>query len=583
MRGWGDKQQKGQKMKSPSILTLSILTATTLSASAIHQGWQILGATEDITTNKFNDSCVEVVWKYDSSDANNPKWQVYVPNSDTANPNGYSKYDAIDSIKKAEGFWVLGNSDCELDIDTAVETNETINYEYSLHQNWQLLGAVIDVRPFLFEKQCADFMWTYDTSNGNDFGWKLHILNEEIEHPDSIKKFNLVERGQGFWVHADSDCKVAVSTQLPPEPYQKYQWYIDDGEEGSIHPGNYLNKYTGKGITIVVIEVGGVDTKHEDLLLQTTWETERPVSVKIEENGTTKYILKSEINQKDIQVVAPEDENSSEGVHGTSVVGLINGQINGKGIRGVAPDANVHVIRFNNGSGKVSAEEIIVAFDKAVELGADVISCSWGNRAGEPVSVREKIINAAKNSRNGKGAVVVFSAGNDDIEVPIPDEDDFFQEAITIPEVIAVGATKYDSNRADYSDYGATLDIVAPGGVTYFQQHSITTLDLMGERGVGRIDENYRLDDVYIQGKSEYPPAAGTSLATPIVAASAALMLQANPNLTSAQVQEILKLTADKVGDEEYIDDGNGSTRNDYYGYGKINLSKAIEMAEAMR
>ncbi|SFP99764.1 S8 family peptidase [Hydrogenimonas thermophila] len=330
----------------------------------------------------------------------------------------------------------------------------------------------------------------------------------------------------------------------PLEPMQKEQWYIDDNKEGSIHANGYLDKYTGTGINVVVID-DGLDTTHEDLLLKGTWDVTTGLS---------------DVNQ-----------TNSTDHHGTAVSGVIGGRINGKGIRGIAPDSNLYFIKYG---ATLSDSELITIFDKALEFNADVINCSWYRFFGISSAVIDKIKEVSTTSgRSGKGAVVVFGAGNDGSEIPIFKYEDGTlmdsQRAATIPEVITVGATSYYSTRAAYSNYGSTLDIVAPGGYYY----GIATLDPMGANGVN--EQNY-------VDSTEADRFVGTSAATPVVSGSATLILQANPNLTAAQVQEILKLTADKVGEYDYADDGTGKTRNDYYGYGKINLGKAIKMAEEM-
>ena len=123
------------------------------------------------------------------------------------------------------------------------------------------------------------------------------------------------------------------------------------------------------------------------------------------------------------------------------------------------------------------------------------------------------------------------------------------------PECIAVGASTNFNYRADYSEYGPTLDIVAPssGGTL-----RITTTDMVGKQGWDT--GNYTT----IFG--------GTSAACPLAAGIAALVLSKNPNLTAAQVQNILQVSAEKIGNIPYRDG-----RNDFYGYGKVNAHLALE------
>jgi len=166
--------------------------------------------------------------------------------------------------------------------------------------------------------------------------------------------------------------------------------------------------------------------------------------------------------------------------------------------------------------------------------------------------VRDKIVDLANNGRGKKGTIIVFSSGNNDR--------DMGNDESAIPEVIAVGATSKYNLRAYYSNYGANLDVVAPGG--YYM--GITTLDNMGSDGIASIDEDYIL---YNDSKSFI----GTSASAPIVSGVIALMLEKNPNLTRVDIENILKSSSDKIGSIDYIDG-----RNNYYGYGKINLSNIM-------
>jgi subtilisin family serine protease len=159
----------------------------------------------------------------------------------------------------------------------------------------------------------------------------------------------------------------------------------------------------------------------------------------------------------------------------------------------------------------------------------------------------------ANNGRDGKGTIIVFAVGNDDI--------DMGNDESAIPEVISAGATDKNNLRVAYSNHGQYLDLMAPGG----NNIGITTLDAMGDRGKSSVTENYLL---YNDSNMFF----GTSASAPIVTGVTALILEKNPNLTRVEVENILKNSSDKIGSIVYT---NG--RNDYYGYGKINLNKAME------
>lgn len=131
------------------------------------------------------------------------------------------------------------------------------------------------------------------------------------------------------------------------------------------------------------------------------------------------------------------------------------------------------------------------------------------------------------------------------------------------------GTTNVDPStetRAFYSQYGTNLDILAPSSG---QHLGITTTDREGTDGYNDGSESI-VNDNYTR------TFGGTSAATPIVAGVAAAMLAVNPTLTADQVKLRLRASASKIGNESYINDGSGSTRNNFYGYGRINMYRAL-------
>jgi len=123
------------------------------------------------------------------------------------------------------------------------------------------------------------------------------------------------------------------------------------------------------------------------------------------------------------------------------------------------------------------------------------------------------------------------------------------------PYAIAVGACTDAGERSYYSQYGPKLDFVAPsnGG-----EKGIATTDRMGEAG----DEPGNYSFTF----------GGTSSATPLASAVAALMLSKDSNLTAEEVRTTMRQTCQKIGDTPYV-----SGRNDYYGYGRIDAEAAVK------
>ena len=249
--------------------------------------------------------------------------------------------------------------------------------------------------------------------------------------------------------------------------------------------------------------------------------------------------------------------------HGTPCASVALAAVNGKGIVGSAPNAKFMPISGTSFS--IRATEKM--FSKAVENGADNISCSWGttdpNFAPGPIK-EAAIAKAAREGRKGKGCIILYAAGNDDL--------DYLSYYSTHPDVIAVGASTSQDTHASYSNRGRELTVVAPSNgdwpIIAARANWDEGTDL---RGPG--DFRYWAD-----GKSRgdgYKHFGGTSSATPLVAGICALMLTANPDLTAKEVKKILIQTADKIGSpSEYV---NGHSVK--YGYGRVNADKAVAVA----
>ena len=318
------------------------------------------------------------------------------------------------------------------------------------------------------------------------------------------------------------------------EPYFNQQWYIDKNDlfytqhninnDANIHPGDILQTYSGKGITIAVIDEE-LDIFHEDL------------------QNTIINTYNILTNSNDTSLL------NTTAYHGTAVTGIIAARINSKGIAGIANQSNIIFLQYAN---EMTDSQTIELFDKAVELGADIINCSWGTY-DVSLAVKDKIIDIATNSKNGRGIPIIFACGNDDISMQ--------NDESSISEVISVGSSNKYNLRAWYSNYGSNLDLLAPGGYDL----GIATLDPTGKNGISYIDDNYLLYD-------DSNKFIGTSASAPIVTSIIALMLEKDPSLTRIEIESILKNTADKIGNIDYI-----NNKNDYYGYGKINLEKIME------
>ncbi len=251
--------------------------------------------------------------------------------------------------------------------------------------------------------------------------------------------------------------------------------------------------------------------------------------------------------------------------HGTPCASVALAAMNGTGIVGSAPNARFMPISGTSYSIRATEE----MFEVAVKNGADIISCSWGttdpNLAPGPQK-EAAIAKAAREGRNGKGCVILYAGGNDDL--------DYLNYYATHPDVIAVGASTSQDKHASYSNRGRELTIVAPSNGDW----PITAARASWDEGTtirGPGAFRYWADGV--SRGSGYKHFGGTSSATPLVAGICALMLSANPELSAKEVKEILTQTADKIGSpSEYV---NGYSVK--FGYGRVNADRAV--AEAIR
>lgn len=314
------------------------------------------------------------------------------------------------------------------------------------------------------------------------------------------------------------------------DPYYKFQWHLKNTE----YPGADINveeawRYTkGAGVLAAVIDEG-IDIDHPDL----------------------KANIVGFANYNDPGTDYPGSDTGNW--HGTACIGLLGAAENSTGIVGVAPESKLLAIRYSD----ANVSQDILAFDDLMKQGVSVISNSWGSYANLDAYnyIFKKL---ATEGRGGKGILIFFATGNEHLDMDTPGINDESES----PWVISIGASTHDDKIAPYSNYGSTLDFLAPGGVEGGQ---LVTTDAQGEKGY--TDWNYNFNFV------------GTSAAAPIAAGVGALILSANPDLTREEVIEILKQSAVKIGDEPY--DRNG--RNNFAGYGRIDAGKAVALAASKR
>ncbi len=235
-----------------------------------------------------------------------------------------------------------------------------------------------------------------------------------------------------------------------------------------------------------------------------------------------------------INIVDGTSNIASVHPHGTGTAGIPGASSgNHNGISQSAWMANVLPVRITNRPDAAAyVSDIAAGIRFATDSGARVINISYGG-AGH------KVIAVAAKYAYKRGALVFMAAGNNGLP----------NRWKNYKQIVAVGSIDETDRRSDFSTYGRFIDFVAPG-------ENVTTL--------------YTED-----GTAEWN---GTSFSSPIAASVAALMLTANPELSSKQVLKILKKTADPLGEGL-----SRRHRRREYGYGLPDALAAIEMSLATK
>jgi hypothetical protein len=256
----------------------------------------------------------------------------------------------------------------------------------------------------------------------------------------------------------------------------------------------------------------------------------------------------------------PNQQPNAWDGHGTSCAGLAAGVGKpGTGIRGSGFGCALIPVRIAysaspDGDWVTNSDLISRSVDWSWQNGASVLSNSWLCPPSNSVVLAFE--RARTRGRNGLGCVIVIAAGNSAGPVAFP---------ASLPNVLAVSAsnefdefktrTSRDGETWWGSCFGPQIAVAAPG------VHNSTT-DIVGAGGYDPGDY--------------FGTFNGTSSATPIVAGACGLILSAVPGLKEDQVRNIITSSADKVGATPYV---NG--RNEFFGFGRLNVLRSIQMAQA--
>ncbi len=265
----------------------------------------------------------------------------------------------------------------------------------------------------------------------------------------------------------------------------------------------------------------------------------------------------------DDDALAEYDATTTNAAHGTAVASLAAGAATLEGLVGVCPECSLLPMKVLASNETVRDGDLVAAILKASDM-ARIINASWSfdPQAFVPESIMEAVRYAARDAWGGKGCVLVFAAGNNNEEIAA-----FVPQAQN--DVLVVGASDEKGVRTSYSNFGATLDLLAPGGQKAVGHAGVLVADLPGDAGL-----NPPWDAIWAEGlitDTSYSAIfSGTSASAPLVAGAAGLLLSHSPELSAAEVSWLLTQSTIK---EAGMPDGQ---HDNYYGHGRLDVGAAM-------
>ena len=287
---------------------------------------------------------------------------------------------------------------------------------------------------------------------------------------------------------------------------------------------------TGTGVIVAVVD-SGVDLVHEDLAASIWTNSGEIPGNGIDDDGNG-YV--DDVSGWDF--VDHDNDPTDNYGHGTHVAGTIAAAGNNSmGITGIAFNAKIMALRGLGTGGGGTIADLAESLYYAANNGAEIINASWGG-PGDSQTIRD----AVNYVHDVKGCIFVAATGNDN-----EDASGFYPARYS--NAITVAASDWNDQKAYFSNWGNMIDISAPG------------VDVLSCRANGT--------NKGVPVGLNYTRMQGTSMAAPHVSGLCALILADNPSLGPEEVRQILRDSADDIGDPGF---------DISFGYGRINANAAL-------
>jgi hypothetical protein len=347
----------------------------------------------------------------------------------------------------------------------------------------------------------------------------------DLSAQDEIQALNILRKNE-YVEYVQKNNRYNLNAISPNDPYYSSQYYLS-----KVNAPSVWSVTQGDSTIIIGVIDSGLDFLHQDLQgsYKINWGEIPNNNIDDDNNGYIDDFLGWNFVSNNNN---PSDDNIFS--HGTEVAGLMTAvSNNGIGIASVAPGCKVLVLKAFDSQGIGYDNDVSSAILYAISRGVKIINMSFGDYVYS--YLLQDIIRFAYS----KNIVMTASAGNDNSDV--------LHYPSAFDEVISVGASDMNDNKASFSAFGETVDLFAPG------------YQILSTSRTGMGSSEFNNDYAYING---------TSFSAPIVSGAAALLLSKNRNLTNEEIRGILVSSTDYFPSQIYWSHLHSS--------GRLNIANAI-------
>ena len=336
-------------------------------------------------------------------------------------------------------------------------------------------------------------------------------------------------------------------------------WHVDKVNAPAVWSYIGSTGYTGNGVVVAILDTG-VNYNHIDIA-GSMWD-----------GGP-------EFPHHGYDVINHDNDPMDDYMHGTHCAGIVAGQGNAGTQTGIAPGAKIMAVKIMDETGYGGDAQIIEGIEFALTHGADILSCSFGDPETGGYALYRQLYETVLDA----GVVAAVAAGNVgdtqytypkpfNIEAPGNCPPPWFHPDQTLhgghTAVVCIGATDANDNHSSFSSVGpVTWAEGANIGDYSDYPYEIGNPDMPGLIRPDISAPGANIISLGFPGNTSYEAHDGTSMATPCTAGVMALLLEAEPTLTPAQLDSIIELTAVKIGNYK---------KNNLTGSGRIDALAAV-------